>query len=534
VETQALVWSAAYVVFVLACAGCAVRLLRLGAVGTSPLEADEAKRTPRPSASERLIWFGLTACASVALLATTNRVCQDIAVVPLLWVVPLALYLLSFVLTFAREDGYDRRVWGPPFLVLLALGAAVPFAGDKLPLAAAISLYCALLFATCMVCHGELFRRKPDPIRLTDFYLVVAAGGVAGGAFAALLAPVAFRSLAEFPLSLLGSYLLFAALAVADPASELRGARRVGAWSGMIAFGWVLGIGYFVPGLPGDGETTSRSFFGVHRIRDIDPDGPAWQRRFVHGSTVHGVQFMRGDQRRLPLSYFGRESGVGRVLDDRAAANEAGLNVGVVGLGAGTLASYGRAGDRYRFYEIDPSVVRIARDRFSFLEDSAAVVEIVLGDGRVSLEREVGDPERHPPFDVLVLDAFSSGAVPLHLLTAEAFDVYWARLDPQGVLVVQASNRYVDLARVVRDRAQARGEHAVLVHSPGDVARGLFPNSWVLVTRDESSSSESAWRAAATPWPTADRPPILWTDDRSDLFRALRRRITPARIEQSD
>ncbi|MBW1686264.1 MAG: hypothetical protein JRS35_14515, partial [Deltaproteobacteria bacterium] len=337
-KNQSALWSAGYAIFVAACGWCAIRLLRSDAARAARVPQAERVTGTRPSAWDRLGWFTSAGCASVVLLATTNQVCQDVAVVPLLWVVPLALYLLSFVLTFGSERGYDRRVWGTLFLIFLGLGAATPFAGDHLPLVPKIAIDCALLFTACMVCHGELVRRKPDPNHLTAFYLFVAAGGAGGGAFVTLLAPSLFRFFAEFPLGLMASYLLFLTLLLRDPASQLHRGRPVWAWAGLVVLGWLLGVAFFVScGSSGD-AMTARSFYGIHRVVDVDPGGANWKRRFMHGSTLHGLQFVRDERRLLPLSYYGPQSGIGLVLNHRSAGSQQGRRIGVLGLGVGTLA----------------------------------------------------------------------------------------------------------------------------------------------------------------------------------------------------
>lgn len=488
------------------------------------------------------LWLMLSACAVVLLMGVTNKLCLDIASVPFLWVVPLATYLVTFVVCFASEKTYRR--W--PF-ALLAVLALVPSAGLGVWVSwlesstrallqsppVQIASYCSLLFAACTLLHGELYRLRPPAGALTAFYLSVSAGGALGGIFVGIAAPVLFSDYHELGIGLGLAALLLLALWTHDPASRLHAATPRRRWA--IVTGGALLLLCAGAALARRSDRMlhrERSFFGVYRVVEYE-SGHSVQRRLMNGTTLHGVQIL-GKWRRLPTSYYGRATGLGLVLGDAAPARR----VGVIGLGVGTLAAYGRAGDTLRFYEIDPAVVRIARKDgfFHFLEDSAAHVEVVVGDGRLSLasEQDRGTPQA---FDVLILDAFQSDAIPVHLLTVEAFARYVAALAPDGLLAVHASNRHFDVMRLAARVGEASGLHALEIVNRHTRRLQSKASQWVWLARDAERiraleahvrrrqqalglAPDAVKMARPGPAELAHLP--LWTDDYSDLFGVLR------------
>lgn len=524
VKTQALVWSAAYLLFALACGGLA---LRRGPRASAPVDDEAAPAPPWPT---RMLWVALAACGSALLLAVTHHLTQNLAAVPLLWVAPLTLYLLTFVLCFSGGTRYRRGI----FLRLLAValgGMAYALSAQFVnpSLFILIPLFCGGLFVGCMVCHGELARLKPHPSRLTEFYLAVALGGALGGVFTVLVAPRLFEGFFELHVALVACAALVLLVLRRDPRSLLARARWQPAWLAALGLFLVLAASLAVALRRQTAAATAmmRNFYGVLRVIDVEPlrivliegekeeplETEPVRRKLMHGSIEHGLQFLHPEARREPTTYYGRTSGAGRAL--AALASREKLHVGVVGLGVGTLAAYGRPGDRYRFYEINPQVVEVAHTYFHYLEDSRAEIEIVLGDARISLERE-------PPqqFDALLLDAFSSDAIPVHLLTREAFELYARQLAPDGVLGVHISNHYLDLAPVVARQAMELGWNAMQVQNPGDEKKGVFRSNWVLLSRQVEFFDRPEIREAATPMPPADVR--LWTDDYSAVFDVLK------------
>ncbi|HYS76752.1 MAG TPA: fused MFS/spermidine synthase, partial [Burkholderiales bacterium] len=378
-----------------------------------------------------------------------------------------------------------------------------------------IPLYGATLFAACMVCHGELARSKPHPQHLTGFYLMLALGGAAGGVLVGLVAPNVFEDLYELPIGMVALSLLVIAALLRDRASLLHGRFGIGARIAFLALTAALAVALYgtYAENSADSRVRSRNFYGVLNVHDSG-EGPDAMRMLSHGTIVHGKQFLEPDRRDLPTSYYGPRSGIGLALRDARA--HAPLRVGVVGLGAGTLAAYGRTGDVFRFYDINSGVVELARSEFTFLKDSPAKVEVALGDARLSLERE--PPEN---FDVLALDAFSSDAIPVHLLTVEAFKTYLRHLKPGGVLAVHISNRYLDLVPVVQQAGRRLSLEVRQVESDDDDEAGVYRSDWMLLSASPAPFEGELLKEAAERIDAVPRV-RLWTDDYSDLYRILK------------
>jgi hypothetical protein len=484
-----------------------------------------------PARSVQSLWIVLAACGSALLLAVTNHVTQNIASVPFLWVIPLCLYLLSFILCFDSDRWYRRGF----FLRLLGVSlggmtyALSPsFAG--LPIKVLIPLYCLGLFACCMFCHGELARLKPEPAHLTAFYLMCSLGGALGAVFVALLAPHLFSGYYELQISLGLCAVLVLVVNHRDPESPFYKARWQPAWLVIIALviAIVASLAVTVQEQAAGALLSFRNFYGLLRVVDergknpaagqdklAQPDEPAAPYRVLMNGTIkHGLEFLVPQRRREPTSYYGRDSGIGVAI--QSAESRGTLRVGVIGLGAGTIAAYGRLGDRYTFYEINPLDVRIARDQFNFLRDSPAANDIVLGDARLSLERAPAQG-----FDVLAVDAFSGDSIPVHLLTREAFELYFRELKPDGLLAVHISNNYLNLEPVVRAAAAALQKEALRVSNPDDHPNGIYAATWILVGANIAFTARPELEQAGTVLPAAPRGD-LWTDDYSSLFPLLK------------
>ena len=513
VRVQTAAWSIAFAAFALLCAALAWRASRAGAGG----EESAAAAATAPSWATMSLWVALPACASVLLLAFTSHMSLNIAAIPLLWVLPLALYLLSFVLAFDAPRWYRRAIWLP----LLAAGVtAVCYTLSaehrNTDVWVLVPLYSATLLAACMACHGELARNRPHPRHLTAYYLLIAFGGALGGLLVGLVAPHAFADLYELPLGI-------AALAFLVPVALLVGRTawrpRRPAVLGLAAAAAAAALGAWLLEQYSERDenvrVTTRNFYGVLKTRDMG-EGPAEERILTHGTIVHGRQFLSPERRGWPTSYYGRDSGVGLAILQQGERGP--VRVGVVGLGTGTIASYGRPGDAYRFYDINPRVVDLARAEFTYLADSRAAVETVLGDARLSLEREPGQN-----FDVLALDAFSSDSIPVHLLTSEAFELYLRHLRPDGILAVHVSNRYLDLVPVVRQAAARHALEARLVESDDNEEVGTYRSDWVLLARSAAAFARPPLADAAQRIDEDAEGP-LWTDDYSNVIGLLKRR----------
>jgi spermidine synthase len=606
-KAQAGLWAWGLVAYVLCCGFCAVRLWKLegrrqkvegrmqkaeAGVAEQAPEATAAAINSQPSTLNYFLWLLLPACASVLLLATTNKLCQDVAVIPFLWVVPLALYLLSFIICF------DSPRWYVRFPFTLALIAALGglcwalYNGADLSLSRQVALYCGGLFVCCMVCHGELYRLKPDPRHLTGFYLMIAAGGALGGMFVAIAAPLLFTDYYELHWGLLLCGLLFLVVCATDraafgsalepkapclqaswrwmacaltflvfggldqaiawlPAHTKALSKgfviglRIGMWT-LVALGvasWIarrkfrgfrhwrfLTCAWLSLGLVALGVTLwmqardtgservyrSRNFYGVLTVYEHEKNQPLSHYFLLqHGRITHGLQFADPVQATWPISYYGKDSGIGLAVDALPAGPR---RIGVVGLGTGTMAAFGRAGDYLRFYEINPQVLAVATSWFSYLPKCPGNVEVAPGDARLSLERE---PPQH--FDLLVLDAFSGDAIPVHLLTKEAFETYERHLNTNAIIAMHISNHYLNLEPVVINLARQFGyKLASIDYEEADDEWWLYGSTWVLLSRSEQVINRPAIRDAASVVNTNSTKVPLWTDDFASLFQILR------------
>jgi hypothetical protein len=595
-KTQARLWTWAYVGFALGCGFCALRLAGSGRATSAVAGSDDpptgeartAATPARPAPAHYLLWVGLAACGSTMLLASTNQLCLSVAAVPFLWLVPLSLYLVSFIICFHSERWYKRGVFQPAFALGAGLACVALYHQAGLNLEAEIAIYSLALFAGCMVCHGELVRLKPPQRYLTVFYLLVAAGGALGGVFVSLLAPAVFNGYWEYHLSLWGSALLLViavwrdkdswlydcqpwlpilivvaaclfplALAVSVSRAEIprdwrlpvmgllatvlvvRMTRRsdhepaalvssdlskFSLVAALIMLGGILLINARKPSLD-----ATRNFYGVLTIRESSRGDPTWHAYGLsHGPVVHGMQFQESSKRRLGATYYGKLSAVGVIAlghprRSRTAPEDRHLRIGVVGLGVGTIAVYAEAGDYLRFYEINPDVIRFAASRyFSYLRDCPARVEVIEGDARLSLEAELrrNEPQQ---FDFLVLDAFAGDAIPVHLLTREAFEIYLQHLrEPDGLIIVHVSNAYVDLRPVLWKTAEHFGLVPAWIHAPKE-GRISGPSEWVVLAPNRTILDLPAIASQIKPEPFSSSSARLWTDDYSNLFQALRR-----------
>ena len=524
-RAQHILWSAGYLLFLGVAGWCAWGVFRNARNDAAPIPTP-TKPTPTadaPPATTRLLWLTLSAWGSVLLLATTSRITQDVAPIPFLWVLPLSLYLISFVICFDSERWYDRRVWTPALYVLSLTSGFLLLRGPYVDLLVQVAVYAMTMFAGCMVCHGELARLKPDPRRLTSFYLTVAAGGAAGGLWVTLIAPLVFRDYWEFHLGILGTFVLLAWSLFR--AQGVRSRRQWAAASiGVVLIGILLGSHLQqtrVNLIAGE-----RSFYGVLKVYEVDRETPYWGRQLFHGGLEHGAQLLAGDRRTQPTSYYGPHSGMALAIEamreTRSREDNGGLRIGAVGLGVGTVSAYARSGDSIRYYEIDPEVVRLSESHFSFRRDSEATEELVLGDARVSLERELADGNPQA-FDLLVLDAFASDAVPLHLLTREAFEVYWRHLARDGIIAVHVSAIHLDLEPVVRGLARLADKQSVRIINVRDRDAAVKWSDWVLVTGNRTFLDRKDVAQAASRWSFRPRAAVVWTDDHSNLLPLLRR-----------
>jgi SAM-dependent methyltransferase len=557
-EQQSRLWTGGYALLVLLVAGCALT------IPARAVEAAPEESSPAPTRRQVLHWIALAAVPSGLMLSTTTHLTTDIVAMPLLWALPLGLYLLSFVVAFATRRGpAEFVIQVAPLIVLIAGGLAFSDGSQKPLFSATLGL--SLLLIVAIALHAELYRLRPAPDRLTGFYLMMSLGGVLGGAFCAIVAPLIFDWVYEHPLLILGAALLlpqrnyFAAierlwnepkwglrLAIALPLialalSAIADQRLLPEPPGWVAIAcsvvialialfsvgrrWVYAACLAALMMSYGGWSTlqlslndvrSRSYFGVYTV-STRASGSA--RVLTHGTTIHGVQSLVRGQEADPTSYYVPLSGVGRAMSVLEPLYGPGARVGVIGLGTGTLACYAIPGQSWTFFEIDPAMVKVARERFSFLRRCAPDARMVLGDARLTLAREPAGS-----LHMLAVDAFSSDAVPMHLLTQEALDVYGKALRPDGLLLMHISNRYLNLEPVIAAGAQARGWKALLMRYNPDTAAVIAnatPSVWVAMSRDERALDNmvEAGTAEGMWWQLEPRRGFSgWTDDYASIL----------------
>jgi len=502
-------WSIAFVAFAALCSCVAWK-------SRSDLQTGDVPETPGPSPTvfQMSLWVLFSACGSALLLAATTQLSTNVAPIPLLWVVPLALYLLSFILNFSSRRFYHRANFFPWLAAALGCMAWLYTHSDThQDIQYVIPLYLACLFVICMVCHGELVHRSPAAPYLTRFYLLIALGGALGGIFVGVVAPLVFDTYLELPLLL---------ILIAELMVGLQWRRKgSGGLLWPVRLAMVAGVVMLAGSLMfaemrtrDENLLVSRSFYGVLRVRDYVEQRFA-RRSLINGTIGHGYQYTAESHRDLAGSYFAMNSGVGRALE--ALQTQGPIRFGVIGLGAGVLTSYARRGDYLRVYEIDPDVVDIADEYFTFLsraKDRGANVQVLTGDARLTLERQ--EPQN---FDALVVDAFSSDAIPTHLLTNEAMELYFRHLGADGVLAVHISNRYLDLGPVCLRAAEHLKRSAWVIRSPADEMSNA--SDWVLITSNRGLLNHPLF-AGAHPQPAQAIAAFKgWTDQYSSVWPVL-------------
>ncbi len=547
-DEQSWFWSIGFGVFAL-CALCSGQLLvkSLGEASNERLfQKDVSGHTVEKVGGLKIaLWLILPMLASVQLLATTNLMTQEVGSLPFLWIVPLSLYLLSFIICFDHERWYIRSVFFPFFFVAAILSCLVLEIGISVPIFFQVLGYAAVCFGAAMCCHGELARSKPGPERLTMFYLLISIGGALGGVFVAIVAPRIFVGFYEFQFSLIAAigFTLLAYAMQTRKMSKEEGGVGVGAlclFAGILVFGLAVAIfeGFSAKKQIADDSVDAillktRNEYGTLTVSDYED-----VRKLYHGSIEHGYQFKDSPWRGLPSSYYGPLSGVGVAMTylrhtaeadwEEGGRDDKGIDIGVIGLGVGTICGWAEPDDTLRYFEINPDVVELANRDFWYIKDCVVEPEVKLGDARLLLEKEVDndDPRR---YDILIADAFSSDSIPMHLLTLESMDIYLKRLKPNGILAVHVSNRFLYLENVVRLLAKELGCEAILLdQEPQDGEDFYNSSSWVLVTRDQKFVDAVQFEFGDDQEPTLsvdywpeERYTARWTDDFSSIVPVI-------------
>jgi hypothetical protein len=531
---QARLWAWSFGGFVVLCGACAWQLLKV-----QPKVKPKRRKPPKiraqsprvhssqvqssteeaPTAGNKAWWFGLSACASIMLLAVTNKLCLDMASVPFLWVLPLSLYLLTFVICFDRPAWYVRKwcvlLFFPPF----ALACYTLYRGYDASFWQQLIGFSGALFFGCMICHGEVYRLRPPARHLTAFYLFVAAGGAAGGVFVGVISPLVFHSFAELNWGFWLLAVLVSGILIREKSAVRFRNRSWKLWPVLVTGLLVLsGALLFQARRAGEGVIlVNRNFYGVLRIVELSPGTKLQAHQLFHGNIIHGLQFTSPPMSTLATTYYNDFSGVGLTLNN--FPRQTNRSVGVVGLGIGTLAAYGRSGDRFRFYEIDPEVRWLAENKYSYLKDSKAHIEMVSGDARLSLESEPAQQ-----FDVLVLDAFGSDAIPVHLLTQEAFETYFRHTKEDGAIAILISNRHLNLLPVLVGIAKNFRRLVICVVWDDKSRPPWFASSiWVVLSRNRPFIYSPPIFSHGTRIPSdyAEHP-VIWTDDYASLLPIIR------------
>lgn len=521
-------WSGLYLIYVFFIGICAWLFLKKGESSVLiPEPRSSAVGVKKPLVSDWFFWIALACCGSILLLSTTNRMCQDVATVPFLWVLPLSLYLLTFIINFDHARWYYRPLWVPLAAILLAALVYLlnqDFTASSWSLPVQISIYVSAMFTCCMVCHGEMARLKPSPEYLTSFFLAVALGGALGGAFVALIAPLVFNGYWELHLGFLAVVVLVGFCLFRDSDNEISRCRsriRLALW---VVSTIVMTVFLWRHAAVALKETivSMRGFYGVLRVYEGEDPGGYHYRTLRHGRISHGRQLLDEKYRRWPATYYSEESGAGILftyIRRQRALQAPPLKIGVIGLGVGTLATWSKPGELVRFYEINAQVEKLAREHFTYLEDSPGEETVILGDARIVLERELAAGGSQQ-FDVLFVDAFSGDSIPIHLLTHEAFELYFRHLKAEGVLAVHITNNQLDLTDPIRNAAYELGKDAILIERDPDSWSEYF-STWVLIGSDDSLLQLIKQDERVTPWRRKQPKAIRWTDDYSNLLQVV-------------
>ena len=479
-----------------------------------------------------LVWVGLSAGGSTLLLATTNFLSQDVAVTPFVWVLPFSLYLLSFIITFDHARWYQRKFWFP-------LGSSLSiFATDFFirhyrsgiaEINEQLAVFLGALFVGCIVFHGELFRAKPTPHKLPTFYLFLALGGALGGVFVNFLAPVVFSEFWELPVGLLAVIFVIAMVSLHQATNQPN--NLFAAASSVLVTCLLLIAAFSVRSLAEEEQTdvviAKRGFYGAIKVRDIDVDESDRRRTLYYGQINHGSEYFNEPLRSTPLSYYDRDSGVGVLMTTLTRKNELsmkqaerGRHIGVIGLGTGALSMYQQAGDHFTFFELNPQVVEVAKNEFSYLSGLDQNLSIIVGDGRVSLAETESSSARQ--FDILVVDAFSGDAIPTHLLTKEAFELYRSRLKSDGVLAIHISNRFFDFQPLMYGLAESLGWESALVKRPRSRDGHIKRSTWVIMGDNPALFDQrGTWKYFQEWEPHVVSRKVVWTDETVNIFPLL-------------
>jgi len=514
---QSTFWSMGFAIY------CAVMLLLMVKLVKQPMAKNievpiEQVQNQTYKKSHPLLWLALSTIGVVLLVSTTNAMTQNIPPMPFLWILPLCLYLLTFIISFHSPKWYVRWYWFLLFIPTALIAIFMFFIGSQFDITSQVVIYSSILFSACMICHGELARLKPEVSKLTWYYLTLAFGGFLGSVLVAFVAQNVFSQFLEFPLAIIAVFILFSLCVT----SEQGHFKKLPMMSYGLALLCILALWQLNKQYVKTDVHSVRNFYGILSVKDVDIAGKH-ERRLIDGTTSHGTQSLSAEMSHIPMSYYRENTGVALVLEQFSRINKLqnkSLTVGLIGLGAGTLAAYGNEDDHYYFYELNPAVVDAAQNYFTYLKDSKANIAIVIGDGRVSLASEQKQND-NAPFDVLVIDAFSGDSIPQHLLTVEAMDLYWQRLSQEGAIAVHISNTHLNLLPLMQGLAQQTGKTLRYFKTKAETATG-HDTQWVMMSNNHRLLNNEMIISYQSKLPKLGNKPIVWTDDFSDLFSLLK------------
>lgn len=530
-EHQSDYWSIGYFIFVCAFLCFCLTMLKRQRFDSKNSTTNEVDSGEVGSGKfDVALWVFLSAVGVILLVSTTNAMTQNIPPVPFLWILPLCIYLLTFIISFHSPRWYVRWYWFVMFAISSFAAIFLFFIGSQFDIITQIVLYSFILLSACMICHGELARLKPSVDKLTLFYLNLSLGGFLGSAFVAFVAQKLFSQFFEFPMAIFCVYLLFSLCVLLENKRQVEYKEdkkttaaesvklRLLASSSFVSLLLLVSFFFYLNGLFSKNDVvTSRNFYGILSVKDVEINGEI-QRRLIDGTTSHGTQSLMQGKEQVARSYYRHNTGVAIALEQLGSAGA--VKAGFIGLGAGTLAVYGRNNDDYIFYELNPDVERFARSHFSYLAQSKANVDVVLGDARVTLTKELKH-QGSRAYQLIVVDAFSGDSIPAHLLTKEAFALYWQHLEEDGVLAIHISNSHLDLTPLVRGLADMFEKQALYFKTLAE-QRGGHNAEWVLVTNNKRLLDNAEVKRFASKWSSRSENKIVWTDNYSNLLSVLK------------
>jgi len=540
-NTQTLFWSIGYGVFIIMCGWTGMTIYK--SVSNLPESLKKIKYIEEQKMSlwDPLLWIAFSASGSILLLAATNFICQDVAVIPFFWIIPLSLYLITFIIAFDSPRWYIRWIWIPALLLVIPqiFGMLDDHYNSGHPeFIEQIIIYFGGMFIALMVAHGEMVRLKPSTKHLTFFYLMVSLGGAIGGTFVTFVAPNIFSDFWEWPIGFILVFLLAGISLIRKPGFDIPiyirtklPKTKLPRW--LLTFSIVIFLligsvylGFkilkFQDSFSKNVLVSTRNFYGVIRVIESHKGKSTHKYNMHHGQIRHGLQLQDPKKMRIPTSYFSRKSGIGLAIEKHPKRlNGQEIHVGIIGLGAGNIGAYLSKKDKFIYYEIDPDVERIARKYFTYLNDGGEQIEVILGDGRISMERELKE-QGSRKFDILAIDAFSGDAIPIHLLTKEAFELYFKHLNNNGILAVQITNRYLELKPLMYNVAKKFNKKAVFIRNRKKSSKGISSSSWVLISNNQSFFQNAKVKKHIKPWSSfAKEKKTIWTDDYSNLVEYL-------------